>query len=469
MLTCRYQATLFCVMIACAAGIAAVAQSPATGELAIPKLIEQPKVALLDQEGAGKLYQVEGQLLLVMEGTPAEMGFQHGRLLAKRIHHIVKEGYMAKAFYARGYTLEYINAQSERMEKHFPPEYIEEMRGIVKGLQAAGVSDINYEEIRSAVTQAEIAHHPANEPPEFKTPATTPPPQQCSNFAVWGKWTKDGHLLHGRNLDWNIDGGAQEDAVLLVWHPATGIPFMMLGWSGGIASVSGMNAQGITIGEMTSVSTDETFDGLPLMLMMRRVLETAATLDEAVAVIQKGPRTIGWNFVIGDGKIPGARALEVDAADCTVFGPMDPKEGKETGHWAMEDAIRRTNHPIGMAQLRKLATRFGAQYGIDADHIQAAIPLLQLQDTWQRYDWLGKRIMERPGQMGPVDAMCLLANKPVGGDTTDTLHSFVFDPFRKTAYVAVAATNPPVPAPLTQFVRIDLTEYFKTSAGGSKR
>jgi len=435
------------------------------GELVTPKFVMDAEAKLVDQEGAGKLYQVADQWLLVMAGTPAEMGFQHGRLLASRIHHIVKEGYMVKALHSRGYTAEYINAQSERMEKHFPPEYVEEMRALVKGLESAGVTDIAYEDIRTAVTQAELAHHKPNEPPESKRPDASPPPQQCSNFAAWGKWTKDGRLLHGRNLDWNISAGAQENAVILVWRPKNGIPFMMLGWTGGIGSVSGMNAKGITIGEMTSVSSEESFDGLPLMLIMRRVLEKSSTLDAAVGVIQKGPRTTGWNFVIGDGKIPSARALEADAVDCTVFGPLDPKETEKTGHWAVEDAVRRTNHPIGEVQLHKLAVRYGAEYGIDASNLQAAIPLLKMQNTWQRYDWLGKQIMARPGQMDVVEAAQLLANRPVGGPETETLHSFVFDPSRQAAYVAVAAATPPVPAPLTQFVKIDLSEWFKSPAG----
>jgi len=449
------------VIAAIAAGpVSAQTASSAPQELVTPALVMEPETVLIDQEGAGKLFRVDNQCLLVMEGTPAEMGFQHGRLLAKQIRHIIREGYMAKAFYAKGYSREYIAAQSERMEKHFPPEYIEEMKGLVKGLEAAGVTDIAYEDIRTAVTQAEIAHHKPNDPPELNRPGTAAPAEHCSNFAVWGQWTKDGRLLHGRNLDWNIEDGAQENAVILVWRPKGGIPFMMPGWSGGIGSVSGMNAEGITIGEMTSVSSEETFDGLPLMLLMRRVLEKAATLDEAVAIIEKGPRTTGWNFIMGDGKIPSARALEVDAVSCGVFGPLDPKETERTGHWAMKDAIRRTNHPIGEAQLLKLALRYGAQYGIDAGNLQAALPLLKMQNTWKRYDWIGKQIEARPGGMDVAAAAQLLANPPVGGPDTETLHALICDPSNKTAYVAVAGANPPVPAPLTRFVKIGLAQWF---------
>jgi hypothetical protein len=233
---------------------------------------------------------------------------------------------------------------------------------------------------------------------------------------------------------------------------------MMVGWTGAIGSVSGMNAKGITIGEMTSASTEETFDGLPLMVMMRRALE-AATLDEAVQSIQRAPRTTGWNFIIGDAKIPDGRALEVDAKDCCVFAPKDPNEGPGTASWSMEDAVRRTNHPCGMTHIVKLVDRYGPQFGIDRDHLEAAIPLLQMQNTWQRYDWLGKQIQARPKKIDVPEALQLLSNGPVKNDAT--LHSWVFDPKNQVAYVAIAGNNPPVTATSRTYTRIDLKPWFK--------
>jgi len=435
-----------CVALFVFVPLSAFAQA-ATEALVTPEVILNPEVKLVDQEGAGKLYQVGEHVVCVMEGTPKEMGFQHGRLLAKSVRHIVKDGYMPKALYAKGYTREYVNQQSERMEKHFPPEYVEEMRGVVEGLKAAGVSDVTYEEIRTGVTQAEIAHHDPNAPPE------------CTNFAVWGRWTTDGRLLHGRNLDWNVKDGAQESAVIMVWRPKAGAPFMMVGWAASIGSVSGMSSRGITIGEMTSSTQNETFDGLPLFLIMRRVIEKATNLNEAVAIMQKGPRTTGWNFVIGDGMKLDARALEVDAVDCEVYGPADPKEGQDTGHRSMPDAVRRTNHPCGMNMCKKLVARYGAQYGIQPDDVKSAIPLLQLQNTWQRYDWLGAQIEARPGKIDVAEALQMLANGPVRNDVT--LHSWVFDPKNRTAYVAVAGSNPPVTSTSRAYTKIDLSEWFK--------
>jgi len=425
--------------------LAAIA--PAQEEFNTPAIVENPETKLIDEEGAGKLYQVGEHLVCVVEGTPAEMGYQHGRMLAHKIHHLIKQGYVKKALYDRGYTDEYILTQSARMEKHFPPEYVEEMQGIVRGMKAAGVDDIRYEDIRTAVTQSELSHHGPDAPPG------------CSNFAAWGKWTTDGRLLHGRNLDWNIDRGAQEGAVILVWRPKGGRPFMMVGWTGSIGSVTGMNADGISFGEMTSSSSDETFDGLPLMLMMRRVLEKAETLDEAVQVVRDAPPTTGWNFILADGKKPDARAIELDAASCEVYKPMDPNEGEQTGHWAMQDAVRRTNHPIGIKKLEKLVARYAKARGLEIENLEMAIPLLKTQNTWERYDWLGKQIQARPAKMDVPQALELLANGPVNAG--NTLHSCVFDPKNQTAYVAIAGWDPPAPAWSRQYTKIDLSQWFK--------
>ncbi len=413
------------------------------------EIVQEPEVRLEAEESGGKLYQVGEHPVLVMEGDHETMGYQHGRLLAPRIHTIIKKGYTVKALWDRGYSPDYVHAQSARMEKFFPEEIKAELRGMVRGLHDAGFTDMTYEDVRLGVTQAEILHFPPDGPPA------------CSNFACWGKWTPDGRLLHGRNLDWNITGDAQDNHVVLVWRPAGGIPFMMVGWAGGIGSVSGMNAQGITIGEMTLPSPDATFDGLPLFLQMRLVLEKTDNLTEAVSFFETCKRTTGWNFILGDGKIPDGRALETDAKHCTVFGPMDPKESEATGHWGMEDAVRRTNHPIGAEQLLRLAKAFGHEYGLtveSAEEIQPLLPLLKGQDTWQRYEWLSKEIERQPGAIDIAEAIQILASGPV--HCNDTLHAFVFDPKNQTAYVSNAGNNPPVTATDRPFTRIDLKMWF---------
>ncbi|HDP35826.1 MAG TPA: hypothetical protein ENN29_12035, partial [Candidatus Hydrogenedentes bacterium] len=204
------------------------------------------------------------------------------------------------------------------------------------------------------------------------------------------------------------------------------------------------------------------FDGLPLFLQMRLVLEKSRNLDEAVTLFQNYNRTTGWNFIIGDGEAKDGRALETDAKYCNVYKPMDAKESEETGHWGMEDAVRRTNHPVGLDQLMRLALAFGSKFGINVeteDDLKALLPVLQTQDSWLRYEWLSKEIERHPGAMDVREAIQILATGPVYCQAT--LHSFVADPANKAIYVANAGNNPPVTATDRPFTRIDLSEWFK--------
>jgi predicted choloylglycine hydrolase len=440
---------LLAAALLCLAMPYVAAQETPAEALYTPNIVENPEVTLIDEEGAGKLYQVGEWLVCVMEGTPREMGYQHGRLLAKPARFSIKEGYIKQMLWDKGYTEAYVHAQSERMEKHFPEQYIEEMHGLVDGLKAAGVDDVSYEEVRLGVTSSELLHFDPDSPPA------------CSNFAVWGKWTTDGRLLHGRNLDWAVNAAAQDSAAILIWRPTGGTPFMMVGWAGGITSVSGMNARGITLGEMTLPSKNATFDGLPMTLRMRMVVEEATDIESALAILRDKPQTSGWNYILGDAKARDGRALEVDAKGVDVYAPMDEKEGVETQHKSLPDAVRRTNHPVSEDRLVDLAKAYGSEYGIKAENweqLKPLLPLVRTINTFQRYEYLGTCIESQEGKIDVKEALQMLANGPVFNDVT--LHSWVFDPENKVAYVANAGNNPPVTATKRDFTKIDLSAWF---------
>lgn len=444
----------------------------------VPKIIENPEVKELDKEGKGTLYQVGELKLCVLEGSYYDMGVQHGRMLAKNIHHVFKTGYIKKALWDRGYTPEYAYAQSARMVKHIPERFLEEAQGIIDGLKKAGITDISLEELLLGTTVAEILHFPPDSPPESgkgfspdspevhavsKTDLTSGP--QCTNFAFWGKWTEDGRILHARNLDWSCQRDAQDDAVIFVYHPTDGVkPYMLMGWAGGLGSLTGMNAHQISVGQATLPNSNSTFDGRPCFITVRIMLEQD-TLDKVVDVVLKGPEGTGWNYTIADAKTNTARCIESDPAIKNVYGPNDPKENDETKHYGLPDMIRRTNHPVSKEGLVALAKRVGPlikpPLHIETwEQFKLVLFLFTNHNTYQRYDWLGKQFQSQDGK-GPITiqtAMEWLANGPV--HNPETLHSCVFDPKNLIIYASIAQNNPIVTASHCPYTKLDMKQWF---------
>ncbi len=98
----------------------------------------------------------------------------------------------------------------------------------------------------------------------------------CSGFAISGSATKDGTLYHGRILDYGCDWRLQEHAVLTVAEPRGKIPFVNVTYAGFIGSVTGMNAERVSIGEMGGKGMGH-WDGMPMAFLVRTVLEEADT------------------------------------------------------------------------------------------------------------------------------------------------------------------------------------------------
>ncbi|HVY61299.1 MAG TPA: C45 family autoproteolytic acyltransferase/hydrolase, partial [Planctomycetota bacterium] len=262
------------------------------------------------------------QLVAHLAGTPREMGLAHGRMLAERVKEDI-----------RAYLDDFAVADAHRTKadllalwkKHLPDvprAYVEELEGLAEG---AGVP---LDDVLAAHAIPTVFH--------------------CSGAALSGPATKDGKLYHYRSLDYSLGIGhaktVQENAVLFVRSPAGAIPHVVVGWAGVVGCVTGMNAAGVSLGEMGSSSKDEEEGaGTPMMLELLRILETAHGGQEALAAFRAWKRGEGYNFIVGDGKAAKAWAVEVTRSKIAVFGMGDPAENVPP-HFAIEHCVRRVNH-----------------------------------------------------------------------------------------------------------------------------
>jgi predicted choloylglycine hydrolase len=250
--------------------------------------------------GKGFVEQVNGCTVLHLKGTPYEMGYQHGALLKKD----VKESFATLNELSKkirmpqfGYEFTPTNVISlivDIQKKYLPAAYKEEIQGLADG---AGISE-------------EIAFRMNFIPELF----------HCSGFAIMNSATKDGTLYHGRVLDYATDWGLQKHGVLIVAEPDGKIPFVNVSFAGFVGSVTGMNAEHISIGEMGGRGLG-LWNGVPMAALVRRVLEESKSVDDAVAIFRDSARTCEYYYVVADGKNNDAVGMEASANKFAVLRP----------------------------------------------------------------------------------------------------------------------------------------------------
>jgi hypothetical protein len=89
---------------------------------------------------------------------------------------------------------------------------------------------------------------------------------------------------------------------------------------------------------------------------VREVMEKASTLDEAVEIMRKGPRTCEYYYVIGDGRTQRAVGI---AATPTLFEVVQPGESHPRLPHAIPDAVLMSAGD----RYEKLVERVRAEYG----------------------------------------------------------------------------------------------------------
>jgi len=355
-----------------------------------------PASRILGRSGKGVLEAVGEQRLLHLEGSWHEMGRQHGALLKEEVH----AGVQAFLRYSgrRGRDRATLVNTFHRMKPHIPARYLQEMEGLAEG---AGIE----------VEAVQAAH-------------MIPTHFHCSGAAAWGRATLEGKLYHTRSLDYAIDIGGrkavQESALVIVSKPPEGHAHAAVSWAGFIGCVSGMNAAGISVGEMGCRSRDESLDGMPMVFLLREVLHESSTLADGIGIFEKGPRTCGFNFILADGNQPAAVALEVNRSRVVVFHPEDDDHPP---HFPLIDTVRRVNHFVDPGMAR-------SQRGVYD-------PRKSKLGSWLFYQGMSAYFRKH---FGRIDDRVMVGQLRLYPPTCPCLHQAVFCPTDRTFWVSHAVS-----------------------------
>jgi isopenicillin-N N-acyltransferase like protein len=256
--------------------------------------------------------------VIYVQGTPYERGYQHGVLLRKEVQDNLGTLYknMLKTFRSK----ELFAEAFERLRPFIPAEYIEEMHGLAHG------SKLPLEVIHHIHALPSITEWGGKK--RLKELVRTMIAGEdlgtsCSNFSILPE-SNTQELISVRILDWGLHriSKLHEYPLISVSKTESGAIAANIGWIGFLGAVSGLNASGITLGEMGYGDPDnETLRGKPMVFLLREVLDTTRNLAEVRSLISNSPGTNSFGYVMSDGKSNEAEMYIRDRDRFLVFAP----------------------------------------------------------------------------------------------------------------------------------------------------
>jgi hypothetical protein len=286
----------------------------ATAPLAA-KDVPAPQAPAAAPEVHGRYEVRDGQRVLTLWGTPRERGFAQGYLLAEAIVDGLGHDFET--------SLRPLLPLYETVIKHvvvprfaFSDRETEELKGVLAGMQA------RLPEERRRV--AALGHPLDLEDLKALNTFGDWYGLGCSSLAVWGKLTKDGRILVGRNFDFPGFDLLLEHQVVVV-RKAQGDAQGSVGVSypGCIGTLTGMNAAGVFVA-VHDVRVKPSLDkalrhNVPRLLAVRRILERtkgAHACEQARDLARTWPTLYGNNLMVVAPEaapgVPRAAVLEYD-------------------------------------------------------------------------------------------------------------------------------------------------------------
>jgi hypothetical protein len=145
----------------------------------------------------------------------------------------------------------------------------------------------------------------------------------CSSFSAWGRATRDGKLVFGKNMD-NLDlPGVPEGRVLVFCDPDQGFGHANVTQAGMLAIDGGFSEAGIAMMTHYSGSVYETMRGCGIGTLTRLVLQGASCVEGAIDILNVRPRCTGINYHVADAKANRAAVVEANARETAVRRPFE--------------------------------------------------------------------------------------------------------------------------------------------------
>ncbi len=268
-----------------------------------------------------------GWTFVHLEGQPAEIGFQHGHLLAPEIGDLLKVTQTELSHDEKKNWQFFRDAAQTMMWPRIGQEYREELQGIVDGANAKGVKlDIWDVVALNAAEEWDYFVKQYDKEHGIKSSAAPGTPEHCSAFVATGSYTKDGKIVIAHN-NWTSYLDGQRWTIIFDIVPTKGSRMLMDGLPGVIHSADDfvMNSAGIVITE-TTIGHFSGYDpaGIPEFVRARKAAQYSASIDDFARIMKEGNNG-GYanNWLLADVKNNEIASLELGLKNVTLERTKD--------------------------------------------------------------------------------------------------------------------------------------------------
>jgi tetratricopeptide (TPR) repeat protein len=416
--------------------------------------------------GEAKMFRRNGLYVLALKGDSFEMAFQHGKLLQQEIlkgalpqvalivDNTVKTSlpeipfvtdFVIKYFYRT--ITDTMLQNGIRANGGDADRFMQDAYGLSEG-SGMKLDDVIHAAYGPETLQVILGKQMAGKKLFKSETAFVTPINECTDFSVYGSYTKNGDYIIGRNTDYPLNGSFDRFPTVIYFQPTDGSQKYMAVSSAGLhmAGVVGYNESGLFLGVHTVPTLDVSEKGNPVFFVGQKVLKDAKTFDEAVHIFEQYKPAAGWTYTLVSAR--EKRHASIELSNHNLFVRED--EG---------DLHVQTNHYVSPEM---------AAFNLD---LNATIN----EDSKARRLRVEQMAEKKQGEIGVQEAVDILSDKwdPIHHEVRGlvnvvavhtTLSSSVFDTARHKVYVADGW------APVSQstYVEVPTIEEFNPDTFGSE-
>jgi hypothetical protein len=273
-----------------------------------------------------------------LQGSPENIGYQHGYLLAPEIADNFKVLKLESEHATKRDWAFFRDASRTILWPRIDPEYQQELKGIAEGVAAKGVN-LDLWDIVAMNGQIELTdyyvpwldkqEHAAGTYPAGLPDLTGHEPKapgNCSAFIATGSYTRGGKIVIAHN-NWSSYADGSRWVIVFDLQPDRGHRILMDGTPGLITSQDdfGINDAGIMITETTITQfVGWNSKGIPEFSRSRKALQYSDSIDAYVAAMIEGNNGGYANdWLIGDRKTGEIAYLELGLQHSPVWRKKD--------------------------------------------------------------------------------------------------------------------------------------------------